>query len=334
MHTSSRDSATKPVLTRCLALPPATRSRPSWTHTGFSSAAPILRRGSGASRAESRWCISRTWPSFRAIPWTPRLERATWTGSRSSAHAGTLRQGGSWWSKTHPDAIRWRAWRSATQTWRSSPRIWVGEADDAQTLAGPDGCAGDGICAWHHDLRSGGRRAGGRPDPRSVRRERRQPDRHRRRLSACGSERHVGGDHRPLAQAESGQARHDRPGDQVPRPDGRLRQLRGSISALDHPRVRDEPPPAADRLHRPVSSAPVGPCHSDRRDPRRVRHPRALRESSLHRGLEFHRLAARTDRADRPAYGVSAPVSLQPQYNMLAREIEWEIVPVCVEEGL
>ena len=32
--------------------------------------------------------------------------------------------------------------------------------------------------------------------------------------------------------------------------------------------------------------------------------------------------------------GVSAPVSLQPQYNMLAREIEWEIVPVCVEEGL
>src|SRR5438105_9961050 len=32
--------------------------------------------------------------------------------------------------------------------------------------------------------------------------------------------------------------------------------------------------------------------------------------------------------------GVSVPVSLQPQYNMLAREIEWELVPVCVEEGL
>ncbi len=32
--------------------------------------------------------------------------------------------------------------------------------------------------------------------------------------------------------------------------------------------------------------------------------------------------------------GLSAPISLQPQYNMLAREIEWELVPVCLEEGL
>ncbi|TMD91605.1 MAG: aldo/keto reductase [Chloroflexi bacterium] len=32
--------------------------------------------------------------------------------------------------------------------------------------------------------------------------------------------------------------------------------------------------------------------------------------------------------------GVSAPVSLQPQYNLLAREIEWELVPVCLEEKI
>src|SRR6266576_2151024 len=32
--------------------------------------------------------------------------------------------------------------------------------------------------------------------------------------------------------------------------------------------------------------------------------------------------------------GVAVPVSLQPQYNMLAREIEWELVPECLEEGL
>ena len=32
--------------------------------------------------------------------------------------------------------------------------------------------------------------------------------------------------------------------------------------------------------------------------------------------------------------GLSAPISLQPQYNMLAREIEWELVPVCLEERL
>jgi len=32
--------------------------------------------------------------------------------------------------------------------------------------------------------------------------------------------------------------------------------------------------------------------------------------------------------------GLSVPVSLQPQYNMLAREIEWELVPVCLEHRL
>ena len=32
--------------------------------------------------------------------------------------------------------------------------------------------------------------------------------------------------------------------------------------------------------------------------------------------------------------GVSAPVSLQPQYNMLVREIEWELVPACLDGGL
>jgi aryl-alcohol dehydrogenase-like predicted oxidoreductase len=32
--------------------------------------------------------------------------------------------------------------------------------------------------------------------------------------------------------------------------------------------------------------------------------------------------------------GVSVPVSLQPQYNMLVREIEWELVPACLEGGV
>ncbi len=33
-------------------------------------------------------------------------------------------------------------------------------------------------------------------------------------------------------------------------------------------------------------------------------------------------------------HGWTAPVSLQPQYNLLAREIEWELVPQCLEEGI
>lgn len=32
--------------------------------------------------------------------------------------------------------------------------------------------------------------------------------------------------------------------------------------------------------------------------------------------------------------GWTAPVTLQPQYNMLVREIEWEIVPACAANGL
>lgn len=31
---------------------------------------------------------------------------------------------------------------------------------------------------------------------------------------------------------------------------------------------------------------------------------------------------------------LSRPVTLQPQYNLLAREIEWEIIPACQSEGL
>ncbi len=34
------------------------------------------------------------------------------------------------------------------------------------------------------------------------------------------------------------------------------------------------------------------------------------------------------------ASGLEAPVTLQPQYNMLVREVEWEIVPSCLDAGL
>ena len=38
------------------------------------------------------------------------------------------------------------------------------------------------------------------------------------------------------------------------------------------------------------------------------------------------------DEAD--AHGLVRPITLQPQYNLLAREVEWEIVPACQSEGL
>jgi aryl-alcohol dehydrogenase-like predicted oxidoreductase len=33
-------------------------------------------------------------------------------------------------------------------------------------------------------------------------------------------------------------------------------------------------------------------------------------------------------------HGLEAPVTLQPQYNLLVREVEWEIVPACLDTGL
>ena len=32
--------------------------------------------------------------------------------------------------------------------------------------------------------------------------------------------------------------------------------------------------------------------------------------------------------------GLEAPITLQPQFNLLVREIEWEIVPACLDAGL
>jgi aryl-alcohol dehydrogenase-like predicted oxidoreductase len=32
--------------------------------------------------------------------------------------------------------------------------------------------------------------------------------------------------------------------------------------------------------------------------------------------------------------GLTRPITVQPQYNLLVREVEWEITPVCVSEGL
>jgi aryl-alcohol dehydrogenase-like predicted oxidoreductase len=33
-------------------------------------------------------------------------------------------------------------------------------------------------------------------------------------------------------------------------------------------------------------------------------------------------------------HGLAVPITLQPQYNLLVREIEWEIVPACAANGL
>jgi aryl-alcohol dehydrogenase-like predicted oxidoreductase len=46
-------------------------------------------------------------------------------------------------------------------------------------------------------------------------------------------------------------------------------------------------------------------------------------------GWQVQKAVDLTDR-----YGLARPVTLQPQYNLLVREIEWEIVPACQSTGL
>lgn len=50
---------------------------------------------------------------------------------------------------------------------------------------------------------------------------------------------------------------------------------------------------------------------------------------SNHTGWQVQRAASTAQ-----ALGISAPVTLQPQYNLLVREVEWEIVPAAMANGL
>ena len=58
-------------------------------------------------------------------------------------------------------------------------------------------------------------------------------------------------------------------------------------------------------------------------------------QDPLRRAVQLHRLADPEGRRPRRApRRWPRPVTLQPQYNLLVREIEWEIVPACESTGL
>ena len=145
---------------------------------------------------------------------------------------------------------------------------FAGQCDEATSIADP----GRGDRAGRHVPRHGRRL----PDP--ARRRDGGPDR---------------GGHRPLAGRGAGPSRRARPGDEVPDP-GRPRAQRPGALAPAHPRrLRGEPPPAPDRLHRPLPGPHARPRDADRRDPARLRRPGPLGQGPLRRLLELPGLAAR-----------------------------------------
>jgi len=58
------------------------------------------------------------------------------------------------------------------------------------------------------------------------------------------------------------------------------------------------------------------------------------RQDPLLGAVELHRLAVDQGGAPGPPLNAVGPVTLQPQYRLLVRQIEWEIVPAAMDAGL
>ena len=117
--------------------------------------------------------------------------------------------------------------------------------------------------------------------------------------------------------------------------EGRAGRQRPGPVAPAHPRgLRGQPPPAADRYHRPLSIALVRSGDSDRRDPARLRRPRPIGQGPLRRLLELRGLAARDGDGDERAVRLARYDCVQPRYNVLYREIETELLPLCRDQGV
>ena len=91
---------------------------------------------------------------------------------------------------------------------------------------------------------------------------------------------------------------------------------------------------ARSRLHRPLSGARMGPVDAAGRDPASSRRHGAHRQDPLCRAVQLHRLAGAEGCRRGARAQPGGPVTLQPQYNLLVREVEWEIVPACLDAGL
>ena len=91
------------------------------------------------------------------------------------------------------------------------------------------------------------------------------------------------------------------------------------------------PETAGRRVGRSLPSARLGPSHPADRDA--ARHGRLRRAGKIRTTgtVELHRLAAHQGRAPARALGLAEPVTLQPQYSLIVREIEWEIVPAALD---
>ena len=88
------------------------------------------------------------------------------------------------------------------------------------------------------------------------------------------------------------------------------------------------------RPRRPAPGPPVRLRDAARRDPAGLRRPRPSGQGPLHRRLGVDRRADRRRLRIADDMGLDRIVSNQPQYSLLWRVIEAEVVPLCAKEGI
>ena len=97
---------------------------------------------------------------------------------------------------------------------------------------------------------------------------------------------------------------------------------------------RCQPQAPAGRLHRPLPGPLLGSLHAAGGNAVDAQRPRARRQGPLHRRQQlFRRAVAEGDRPAK-ANGWEPFTCLQALYNLLDRELEWDLLPVARDEGL
>ena len=173
--------------------------------------------------------------------------------------------------------------------------------------------------------------ASGRSSTPSSRR--RQLHRHRRRLQRAA---------RPRRSSAAGSRRHPdatrRRWSSPPRAASRWATGRNDLGlSRRHLRhgARRLAAPARRRAHRPLPDARLGRADPDRGDAALPRRRRTAPARSRYYGFSNYLGWQRHQgRARRRGHGWAPPVTLQPQYNLLVRDIEHEVVPACLDAGI
>ena len=117
--------------------------------------------------------------------------------------------------------------------------------------------------------------------------------------------------------------------------DGRRHERGGLVASQPARRVRGVAASPRHRVDRPLPGAHVGPAHAARGDALDPRRPRARGQGALHRREQLRRLAPRQGARRRARCTSWEPfVCLQPEYSLITRDAERELIPLCQSEGL